>query len=239
MKIQGKSVLITGACSGIGKIMARRCLEKGAKEVIIWDINEEAIAATVKELSALGKVYGHKADISSPESVEAAYEATRAACGPVDILINNAGVQGSDEIDVNLKGTIAITEHYGIHEGIRSVLMIGSASAHTGSEFPEYAASKGGLLANTKNVALRIASYGATCNSLDFGGVMTELNRPVMEDPALWAQIMAVTPLKRWMTVREAAEWSYFMTVTNRFCTGQNILIDGLEAGGAHFVWPE
>ncbi len=46
-------------------------------------------------------------------------------------------------------------------------------------------------------------------------------------------------PLKRWMGVDEAADWAYFMTVTNRFCTGQNILIDGLEAGNAHFVWPE
>lgn len=64
-------------------------------------------------------------------------------------------------------------------------------------------------------------------------------NKPVMEDKALWNQIMDVTPLKRWMTVEETADWAYFMTVTNRFCTGQNILIDGLEAGNAHFVWPE
>ena len=117
--------------------------------------------------------------------------------------------------------------------------MIGSASGHTGSEFPEYAASKGGVLAYTKNVAMRIAPYQATCNSLDFGGVMTELNRPVMEDEKLWDQIMELTPLKRWMTVEEAADWAYFMTVTNHFCTGQNILIDGLEAGNAHFVWPD
>lgn len=89
------------------------------------------------------------------------------------------------------------------------------------------------------NVALRIAKYGATCNSLDFGGVLTELNKPVMEDKVLWNEIMEQTPLKRWMTVEEATDWAYFMTVTNRFCTGQNILIDGLEAGNAHFVWPE
>ena len=140
---------------------------------------------------------------------------------------------------MNLKGTIAITEKYGMHPGIKAVLMIGSASGHNGSEFPEYVASKGGVLSYTKNVALRIAKYGATCNSLDFGGVLTELNKPVMEDEALWNEIMEQTPLKRWMTVEEAADWAYFMTVTNRFCTGQNILIDGLEAGNAHFVWPE
>lgn len=154
-------------------------------------------------------------------------------------MINNAGVQNSDDIDVNLKGTISITEKYAIHPDIRSVLMIGSSSGHTGSEFPEYAASKGGVLAYAKNIALRIAKYGATCNSLDFGGVATELNRPVMDDEKLWNQIMEQTPLKRWMGVDEAADWAYFMTVTNRFCTGQNILIDGLEAGNAQFVWPE
>ena len=148
-------------------------------------------------------------------------------------------MQDGDDIDVNLKGTISITEHYAIHPAIHSVIMIGSASGHTGSEFPEYAASKGGVLAYTKNVAMRIAPYQATCNSLDFGGVLTELNRPVMEDQKLWNQIMELTPLKRWMTVEEAAQWIYFMAVINRFCTGQNILIDGLEAGNCNFIWPE
>ena len=122
MKIQNKTVLITGACSGIGKIMARRCLEKGAQQVIIWDINEEAIAATVKEFSALGKVYGHKADISSPESIDAAAKATKAACGPVDILINNAGIITNNKVfaeqtdkdinrtfDINTKGAMFVT----------------------------------------------------------------------------------------------------------------------------------
>ena len=155
------------------------------------------------------------------------------------ILITGTSSGIGKAIDVNLKGTISITEKYAIHPDIRSVLMIGSSSGHTGSEFPEYAASKGGVLAYAKNIALRIAKYGATCNSLDFGGVATELNRPVMDDEKLWNQIMEQTPLKRWMGVDEAADWAYFMTVTNRFCTGQNILIDGLEAGNAHFVWPE
>lgn len=115
---------------------------------------------------------------------------------PFDIVINNAGVQNEDDIDINLKGTIAITETYGIHDTIRAILMIGSASGHTGAEFPEYTASKGGVLAYTKNVALRIAPYGGTCNSLDFGGVLTELNLPVTEDQKLWDQIMELTPLK-------------------------------------------
>ena len=121
MKIEGKTVLITGGCSGIGKIMARRCLEKGAGTVIIWDINEKAIDATVAELSANGSIKGFKADISSPESVQAAFEAT----GPVDILINNAGIITNNKtfaeqtdtdiihtIDINTKGAMFVTLRY-------------------------------------------------------------------------------------------------------------------------------
>ena len=92
MKITGKTVLITGGCSGIGKIMARRCLEKKAACVIIWDINEGAIASTLEEFAPLGTIKGYKADISKADSVEAAYQATKAECPAVDILINNAGI---------------------------------------------------------------------------------------------------------------------------------------------------
>ena len=215
-------IIITGSSGGIGSAMADLFLKNGHTVVGI-----DRLPATVSH-----PAYTHcQLDIRDT----AAYP----VLPPADILINCAGVQNEDDIDINLKGTIAITEHYGIHPGIRSILMIGSASAHTGSEFPAYSASKGGLLAYTKNVAMRIAPYGAVCNSLDFGGVTTELNRPVMDDPVLWHQIMDLTPLKRWMTPGEAAEWAYFMTVTNRFCTGQTILIDGGEAGSMHFVWPK
>ena len=216
------NVLITGTSSGIGRGCAEYFLNEGH---LIYGFDKNA--ATIQHPEYIHFCLDIRDKSSYPELPS------------VDILINNAGVQDKDDIDVNLKGTISITEHYAIHPAIRSVIMIGSASGHTGSEFPEYAASKGGVLSYTKNVAMRIAPYQATCNSLDFGGVLTELNRPVMEDESLWNQIMELTPLKRWMTVEEAAQWIYFMSVTNRFCTGQNILIDGLEAGNCNFIWPE
>lgn len=216
------NVLITGTSSGIGKAAAQFFLQKG-HQVYGFDRKESAIQE---------ENYTHyQLDIREKEKYP--------ALPPIHILVNNAGVQEDDDIDVNLKGTMSITEQYGIHPEIQSIIMIGSASGHTGSEFPEYAASKGGVLAYTKNVAMRIAPYGATCNSLDFGGVMTELNKPVMEDEKLWNQIMELTPLKRWMSVEETSQWIYFMAVQNRFCTGQNILIDGLEAGNCNFIWPE
>ena len=143
------------------------------------------------------------------------------------------------DFDKRLQVDVNITVKYGVRKGIKSVLNIGSASAHTGSEFPEYCASKGGVLAYTKNVAIRIAPYGATCNSLDPGGVLTPLNECVMNDPELWAAIMDETPLKKWATPEEIAEWAYFLTVTNTFCTGQNILVDGGESINYRFIWKD
>lgn len=155
----------------------------------------------------------------------------------VNVLINNAGTQNESDIDINLKALIHITEKYGIQKNIKSILNIGSASGHTGAEFPEYCASKGGVMAYTKNVAMRVAQFGATCNSLDPGGVLTPLNDCVINDKELWDEIMGETPLKRWATPEEIAEWAYFLTMINSFCTGQNILVDGGESINYNFVW--
>ena len=215
-------VLVTGASRGIGRAIAECFLDKG-HEVIGIDRNENSI-----EHSS----YTHYVcDLRDRENLP--------TLDGVEILINNAGTQNEDDIDINLKALIYITEKYGVRDGIKSILNIGSASAHTGAEFPEYAASKGGVMAYTKNVAMRVAKYGATCNSLDPGGVLTPLNECVMNDPKLWAEIMDETPLRRWATPEEIAEWAYFLTVTNKFCTGQSILVDGGESINYNFVWKE
>ncbi len=217
-------VLVTGSCGGIGKAVSELFLENG-HSVYGLDIRE----AEIKH-----PCYRHfVADISDASSLP--------AIDDVEILINCAGVQDSpDDIGINLKGTINVTEKYAFQGSIRSVLIIASASAHTGAEFPAYSASKGGLLAYTRNVAIRLAKYGATCNSLSPGGVSTALNKPVMDDPVLWKQIMDVTPLKKWASAEEIAQWCYFMTVVNKSCTGEDILIDNGETHlNAKFVWTE
>ena len=122
MQIQGNVVLITGAASGIGKLMGKKVLEKGAAALVVWDINEAAVRATVEEFSSLGRVYGFRADISSPESIDEAYAATKKACGRVDILINCAGIITNNRpfaeqtdadiirtIDINTKGAMFVS----------------------------------------------------------------------------------------------------------------------------------
>lgn len=92
MKFKDSNVLITGGASGIGKIMGRMSLEKGAKCFIIWDINKAGIEATCHEFSKYGKVKGYVVDISDNEAIKAAYIKTVEECGDIDILINNAGI---------------------------------------------------------------------------------------------------------------------------------------------------
>ena len=163
-------ILITGTSQGIEKAIAEMFVSEG-HEVTGVDLQESSIESDH---------YTHiVCDIRNIDDLP--------DIPLVEILVNNAGTQNSDDIDVNLKSLIRITEKYGVQPSIRSILNIGSASAHTGSEFPEYCASKGGVVAYTKNVALRIARFGATCNSLDPGGVLTPLNDCVINDPDLWA----------------------------------------------------
>lgn len=217
-------VLITGSSSGIGRECAVLFLEKGY-EVLGIDIKED----TIKH-----PLYTHfSQDVRDKENLP--------CIDGINILITSAGVQNSgDDISINLKGTINTVEKYGVKEEIDSILMISSASAHTGLEFPEYSASKGGVLSYMRNVARRVAEYGATCNSISPGGVITDLNKPVMEDEKLWNEIMDLTPLRKWATSREIAEWVYFLTVVNRSATGEDFLIDNGETKlNGSFIWPE
>lgn len=216
------NVLITGTSQGIGRAIAEHFLKKchsvfgiDRQKCPIKHTNYTHYQLDVRDFNNLPDISG------------------------INILINNAGTQNEADIDINLKALIYITEKYGIQEEIRSILNIGSASAHTGSEFPEYCASKGGVVSYTKNVAMRVAKFGATCNSLDPGGVLTPLNERVINDKELWEQIMNETPLKKWATSDEIAEWAYFLTVTNTFCTGQSIIVDGGESINQKFIWKE
>lgn len=214
------NVVVTGSSSGIGRAIAMKFLSLG----------HSVTGIDIKPSTIDDSRYIHVVtDIACDELP---------LIDSAEILVNNAGVQDTGrDIDVNLKGTIRVTEKYAFTGRIRSVLFIASASASTGSEFPEYVASKGGMVSYMKNVALRLAERGATANSISPGGVITPLNARVMNDGEKWSRIMELTPLRKWASADEIAEWAYFLTAVNKSMTAQDLIIDNGEAAKAEFVW--
>lgn len=97
MKLKNANILITGGASGIGKIMGRMALKRGANHLIVWDVNTANIEATIAELAPLGKVKGYIVDVANNSAVKSAYKQVCEECGKVDILINCAGIITSNK----------------------------------------------------------------------------------------------------------------------------------------------
>lgn len=212
-------VLITGSSKGIGKAIALKFLSK----------NHQVYGIDILPSSINNENYIHyQCDIFNDELPQ---------IDNVEILINNAGVQNNNDIDINLKGTIKVSEKYGFNESIKSILFIVSASATTGSEFPLYVASKGGILSYMKNVAQRVAKFNATANSISPGGVNNEFNEHILNDKKLYDAVLNETLLHKWADVDEIASWAYFVSVINKSMTGQDIIIDNGESINYNFIW--
>ena len=214
-------VLITGTSNGIGRATAIKFLKEGHNvhglDIELGTIEHER--------------YKHYwCDVSEGDTLP--------DLEGMEIVINNAGTQNDLlAIDVNLIGTALVTEKYAIQPCIKAIVNVASTSAHNGAEFPMYSASKGGVLAYTKNVALRVAQYNATCNSISPGGVLTDLNKHIINNPDLWEQVMHESLIKKWATAEEIADWIYFVAVVNKSMTAQDIIIDNGEIANANFVW--
>lgn len=215
-------VLITGSSNGIGRATAELFLQRGHD---VYGIDYELPSISSPSF------HGYVADVSAP--------ATLPDLPPMQIVINNAGVQDEEgAIPVNLLGYIYVGEKYCFHSGIEAVVNIGSISAHSGIELPFYCASNGGRVAYTKNLALRLAKYGARVNCISPGCIITRINEEIIKDEALYAAVRNETLLKKWATAEEVAELVYFLTVTNKSITGQDILLDNGESANYNFIAP-
>ena len=216
-------ILVSGSASGIGLAAAKKYLELG-HEVYGLDLQKSNISAL--------NYHHFVCDIRKKETLPDIEN--------IEILFNNAGLQNSeDDIQNNLVGTINVTEKYALNNSqIKSVLFNASASSISGQEFPCYAASKAGVVGYMRNLAIKLAPQKVTVNAISFGGVLTESNKPVINNTIKWNEIMDVTPFKKWMTVEETTDWVIFLTLTNKSMSGQNLLVDNGEKDlNPTFVW--
>jgi 3-oxoacyl-[acyl-carrier protein] reductase len=201
-KMEGKVALVTGASSGIGKVIALKLAALGAKVAVnyidIADIKKDAEAVVAEIKAAGGEAEAFAADVSSEESVNAMVKEINGALGPVDILVNNAGItqdtlimrmkveQWEKVLDVNLKGAFICTKavlkgmmksRYGKIVNIASVV---GFSGNAGQA--NYSASKAGLVGLTKTSAQELASRGIRVNAVAPGFIRTAMTEVLPED---------------------------------------------------------
>jgi 3-oxoacyl-[acyl-carrier protein] reductase len=192
MRLKDRVAFITGASRGIGKAIARRFAQEGAK-VCMADIDEAGVHASAEELKKEGlTVFAARVDVADRILVEAAVEETVKRYGRLDILVNNAGVirdnllfKMTDEdwetvMNVHLKGAFYCSraaQKYMVEQRYGRIINISSTSALGNRGQANYSAAKAGLQGFTKTLAIELGKFGITCNAVAPGFIETEMTR--------------------------------------------------------------
>lgn len=247
-RIAGKTCIVTGAGSGIGKAIAERFAEEGGN-VLCVDINPESNLSTVTTIQGKGgTAHAFPADISKPEAMNLLIERCMALYGSIEVLVNNAGVnlpgvfhEVSDEVidrtlSVNVKGAMyasrAAIPHM-LNQGKGSIINISSVNGLVAEPFLSiYAASKGALVMLTKGIALDYAKQGIRCNCICPGWVDTPINYAHAELMGglekVYANIDLFQPIGRPGEPREIAHLALFLASDeSSLMTGSIITADG------------
>ena len=239
ISFEGKTVLITGAASGIGKSCALKLLAAGAN-LALCDINVEALKALKSEFDfGSGKFSIHSLDIADDRSCNLAiYEAVQAH-GSIDHLINAAGVypevlvkdmtntDWQNLMRVNLDGTFYICRAVIPHlSDDSSIVTIASVAAHRGSySHAHYSASKGAVISFSKSLALELAPK-TRVNCVSPGVIATPMTRDVISQKG--SKLLEITPLKRFGAPTEVADGIVFLCSNMAsFVTGETLHING------------
>lgn len=254
-RLHGKVVLITGASSGLGRVAAELFAREGAK-VVIADLADGSDA--VSSITALGGSASFvETDVTSESSVNAAVGHALKEFGALDVMYNNAGVMISDDdnpvstpletyertMDINVKGVllgcraaIPVMEK----QGRGSIINVASFVAHMGAATPQvaYTASKGAVLAMTREIAVIYARKGIRANALCPGPVMTPLLEKFLSDDAKRQRRLVHIPMGRFGAPEEIAKGALFLASDDSsWMTGQSLIIDGGIT--AAYVTPE
>jgi NAD(P)-dependent dehydrogenase (short-subunit alcohol dehydrogenase family) len=246
--LENKVVVVTGAARGIGKAIARRFLEEGAR-VVAADIDADGGSALVAELGAIGAVRFVACDVGDAASVANLVASAIAAFGEIDVLVNNAAILAAvDFLDlaeadfdrvlrVNLKGAFlcgqAVARHMveRVKTGGTAGAIVNLSSVNAvfaiANQVP-YSVSKGGINQLTKVMALSLAPHGIRVNAIGPGSIMTEMLAAVMDDEAARKRILSRTPLGRIGDPAEIAAIAVFLASEQAsYITGQTIYADG------------
>ena len=247
MSLVGKNAVVTGGASGIGLATSRRLARDGAA-VAIWDVNEADAQRAAAELVATGaRAIACRVDVSQRAQINAGLERVHAELGPVQILINNAGItdfrpflEVTEEsferiMSVNLKSIFLCTQAIlpdMLAAGWGRVINISSSSAQSGSaRMTTYSASKGGVIAFTKSLALEFATTGITVNNVPPGFVDTPMLRASDRPGALAGGIAAAaanSPMKRPGRPEDiAAACAFLASEDAGYITGQTLSVNG------------
>jgi NAD(P)-dependent dehydrogenase (short-subunit alcohol dehydrogenase family) len=242
--LAGRIALITGASRGLGKAMAIALAGEGASIALVGRDREqlEKSAEEVWRTGSGGQVF--QADVTSEDGVRRLEAEVSQALGRIDILINNAGVNVRKAIteftlaewryviDTTLTGTFLMCRAFVPHMKGRDygrIINLASTMAHVSiAARTAYSASKSGILGFTRALALELAPERITVNAISPGLFATEMNTPLMENPALNAQFVSKIPLARWGKVEEVGRLAvYLCSPEAGYITGTDVLMDG------------
>lgn len=254
-RLTGKVALITGAASGLGRVAAELFAGEGAR-VVIADVVDGADAVNAITVSGGTASYVH-CDVTNEASVTAAVRHAVDTHGSLDVMYNNAGVMLSDDddpvstplatyertMDINVRGVLlgcraAIPVMQA--QGNGSIVNVASFVAHMGAATPQvaYTASKGAVLAMTREIAVIYARQGIRANALCPGPVMTPLLAKFLSDDAKRERRLVHIPMGRFGAPEEIAKGALFLASDDSsWMTGQSLIIDGGIT--AAYVTPE